>query len=594
MHQATAISNIIALWQYLGKKRRTQFFLLLILMLVAVFAEIISIGAVVPFLTALTKPEALMMITWLQPVIKQLGFQSADELLLAMTLGFVAATVFAAGIRILLLWANTRLSAAMGIQLRSEIYRQTLYQPYEYHVAHNSSELISIVTEKVVSTVHVGIMHVLLLASSLIMSLTIIATLLLISIQVAVLAFVVLGGGYILAGYLVRKQIRRNGNIIAKNQPLAVKCMQEGLGGIRDIIMDNSQSVFVNLYTQVSRNLQLALNQNAFLGGLPKSLLEMLAIVLIAVAAYSLQIDSPGQQTALPVLGALALGAQRLLPSLQQVYFSWSLISGNQAIIADVINQLDPIQPDLDKAKNRSLHLPFNDSIALRNLHFSYAGTNTPVLTDINLNINKGSRIGFIGTTGSGKSTLLDIIMGLLSPTQGQLIVDGTVIDTHSVCAWQNNIAHVPQNIFLADTSIAENIAFGLPLEQINLAQVKRAAEQAQLATYIEGLTEGYRTPVGERGVRLSGGQRQRIGIARALYKQANVIVFDEATSALDDETEASVMEAIEALNRDLTIIIIAHRISTLKGCNEIYRLDKGSIIGPSLYSKITTSSMLS
>ncbi|MDP1604429.1 MAG: ABC transporter ATP-binding protein [Legionella sp.] len=581
------LKNIIALWSYLGKKRRIQFFLLFVLMLISVFAEIVSIGAVIPFLSALTKPELLMELTWMQPVISTLGIQSADELLLPLTLGFVIAAVFSAGVRILLLWANGRLTAAMGVQLRSEVYTRTLYQSYEFHVAHNSSQLISMVTEKVGAAIHVGIMHVLMLISALFMSIAIISTLLLINTQVAVLAFVTLGGGYVLTGYLTRKQIRRNGNIIAQNQPQAIKCMQEGLGGIRDIIMDNSQSVFSRLYTQVARNMEMAGMQNGFLSNLPKSLLEMLGITLIAASAYWLQINSAGQQAAIPVLGALALGAQRLLPTLQQIYFSWSVINGNQAALIAVTNQLAyPLSSMVNDHKHFS-PLAFHNSLRLQNVHFCYAGIDTPVLKDINLNITKGSRVGFIGTTGSGKSTLLDIVMGLLSPTQGRLIVDDVIIDKHNVSAWQRNIAHVPQSIFLSDTSMAENVAFGVPLEEIDLAQVKRAAEHAQIAGFIEELAEGYQTPVGERGVRLSGGQRQRIGIARALYKQASVIIFDEATSALDNATEAGVMEAINSLDKNLTLIIVAHRLSTLKKCDVIYQLNNGCISQSGSYEQI-------
>jgi len=587
MQQDSVLKNIIALWRYLGKKRQLQFTLLLILMLVTVFAEIISIGAVIPFLSALTKPESLMTLTWFEPVIKILKIQTADELLLPLTLGFIAATIFSAGARILLLWANGRLTAAMGIQLSTEIYTRTLYQPYEYHVAQNSSQLVSMVTQKVGAAIQVGIMHVLMLVSASIMSTAIITTLLIVNTQVAVLAFLILGGGYVLTGYLARKRIKRNGEIIAKNQPLSVKCMQEGLGGIRDIIMDNSQEVFSNLYAEVTRNMQIAGMKNGFLSGLPKSLLEMLGITLIAGLAYWLQINSSGQQAAIPVLGALALGAQRLLPSLQQIYFSWSHINGHHAILAEVTNQLEPVLSSSNTHHQPFSPMVFRNHISLQHLYFCYAGTEVNVLKDVCLTINKGSRVGFMGTTGSGKSTLSDIIMGLLLPTQGQLVIDDLVINANNIGAWQRNIAHVPQNIFLADTSMAENIAFGVPIDKIDLVRVKQAAKDAQISVFIEGLTDGYQAFVGERGIRLSGGQRQRIGIARALYKQASVIVFDEATSALDNETEASVMEAINSLDKDLTVIIIAHRLSTLKECDVIYKLDKGAVYKSGPYEQV-------
>ena len=587
MQETPVVNNIIFLWKYLGEKRRYQFILLLILMIVSVFAEVISIGSVVPFLSALTNPEVLMQLDWFQPIIHMLDIKSTNELLLPLTLGFVGASIFAAGIRILLLWVNTHLSASMGIQLRSEVYARTLYQPYAFHIANNSSQLISMVTEKVGLTILSGIMHVLMLVSAAITSLAIIATLILINPMVALLTFLILGGGYILMGYLVRKHIKSNGDIIAKNQPDAVKCMQEGLGGIRDIILDSNQNIFIQLYTKVAKNIQLAGMKNAFLGGLPKSLLEVLSIILIAILAYSMQVGGNQEEQVLPILGALALGAQRLLPALQQIYFSWSMINGNQKIIAEVVTQLKQSTPQTIIDEKPTNILNFHHNIVLENVGFKYQNSDIHVLEDINLDIQKGSRIGFIGTTGSGKSTLLDIMMGLLLPSHGQFKIDGVKIDKNNISNWQSNIAHVPQSIFLSDASMAENIAFGVEIDNIDMSKVKKVSELACLDTFIEELPNGYQTSVGERGVQLSGGQRQRIGIARALYKQANVIILDEATSALDDITELNIMQNIDSLEESTTVLMIAHRVTTLKGCTQIYRLDKGTIVEYGSYEEI-------
>lgn len=313
----TLLQNIIALWRYLGKHRRTQFVLLLLLMLVAVFAEIISIGAVIPFLTALTTPDLLFEANWLQPVLASMGITASEQLLLPLTLVFIGAAVFAAGIRILLFWANSRLTASMGVQLSSELYTRVLYQPYEYHAANNSSQLISMVTQKVGGVINAGIMHVLMLISALVLSLAIIVTLIAINVWVALTTFVVLGGGYVLVGYLVRQRIAHNGQIIAQNQPLAVKCIQEGLGGICDVIIGGSQPVFSRLYTEAAYRMQMATMKNGLLGNLPKPVLEVFGITLIAAIAYVMQASPAGQESALPILGALVLGAQRLLPSLQ-------------------------------------------------------------------------------------------------------------------------------------------------------------------------------------------------------------------------------------------------------------------------------------
>jgi ATP-binding cassette subfamily B protein len=305
--------------------------------------------------------------------------------------------------------------------------------------------------------------------------------------------------------------------------------------------------------------------------------MEALGMVLISVLAYSLAKQADGMVKAVPVLGAMALGAQRLLPVLQQVYSSWTAIQGSQASLQDTIELLDQPLPDY-AGQSPAEPLPFKKIISLNNLYFSYSPKLPYVLNGVNLTITKGSRVGFIGATGSGKSTMLDIIMGLLQPTNGTLEIDGQIVVPRNQCAWQAHIAHVPQAIYLADSSIEENIAFGVPIDKIDFERVRKAAQQAQIAESIEGWPKQYQTFVGERGIRLSGGQRQRIGIARALYKQADVIIFDEATSALDNETELAVMQAIEGLSKDLTLLIIAHRLSTLKNCTQIVELGEGGI----------------
>nr|MDU9045093.1 ABC transporter ATP-binding protein [Candidatus Electrothrix aestuarii] len=543
-------------------------------MLVSVFAEVITIGAVIPFLGVLTAPEQIFTLSWLQPVIQFLKIGTAQELLFPLTLIFILVALFSSGVRIAQLWYNSKLTALMGTQLRHDIYAMALHKPYEFHLYHNSSDLISLTTEKVTAAVYVGILQVLYLLTSAVMCLTIAATLIYINPLIALLAFASWGGGYVLTARLVRGRVRENGNIIQKNHPQAVKCMQEGLGGIRDVILDNSQDVFTREYTGTVHNIQYALVQNIFLGTLPKSLLEVLGITLIALLAYVMQVHSSSGQNALPLLGAFALGAQRLLPGLQQIYFSWSHINGHHAILADVTAWLGKSFDQEGQLQNLPA-LAFNNSIELCDISFHYSGSASNVLSDIRLTISKGSRIGFIGTTGSGKSTLLDIIMGLLVPTTGELRVDGKKINSANVKAWQRNIAHVSQNIFLSDGSILKNIGFGVSEEKIDIEQAERAARLAQIHDFIETLPDGYQTLIGERGVRLSGGQRQRIGIARALYKKANILVLDEATSALDNATEQAVMESIDSLDNRLTILMIAHRISTLERCDKIIEINR-------------------
>jgi ABC-type bacteriocin/lantibiotic exporter with double-glycine peptidase domain len=385
---------------------------------------------------------------------------------------------------------------------------------------------------------------------------------------------------------LTRKQLLVDSLCAARETTQVIKSLQEGLGGIRDVLIDGSQSAYCQIYRNADIPLRRAQGNSYFINASPRFGMESLGMILIATLAYSLAQQADGIAKAIPILGALALGAQRLLPVLQQAYGAWTLINSAQVSLKDTLELLDQPLPDY---VNQSVvqALRFNENISLKKLGFRY-GEETPyVFKQISFTITKGSRVGFIGTTGSGKSTLLDIVMGLLQPTNGVLEVDGQAITPANQRAWQLHIAHVPQAIFLADSTIEENIAFGVPKDKIDHDRVRQAAQQAQIAESIESWPAEYQTFVGERGIRLSGGQRQRIGIARALYKQADVIIFDEATSALDNETEHAVMQAIENLSEDLTILIIAHRLTTLKNCTQILELGAGGIKRAGSYQDI-------
>jgi len=357
-----------------------------------------------------------------------------------------------------------------------------------------------------------------------------------------------------------------------------IKSLQEGLGGIRDVLIDGTQQFYCKLYRNADLPLRRASGNNQFIGGSPRYAMEAIGMTLIAGLAYVMTQQEDGMVAAIPVLGALALGAQRLLPALQQAYGAYSTIKGSKSSFEDVLNLLDQPLPEYS-GQPLPGPIPFVEEIKLNNLNFRYTEDSPWVLKNISLSLKKGSRIGFMGVTGSGKSTLIDIIMGLLPATEGELIIDNQIINTQNRRAWQAHIAHVPQNIYLSDSTIEENIAFGIEKEKIDHQRVKNAAQHAQIAHLIEQWKDGYQTFVGERGIRLSGGQRQRIGIARALYKQANVLIFDEATSALDNETEQAVMDAIEDLGKEITVLIIAHRLTTLKGCDKIVKLDKNHTI---------------
>lgn len=586
MNTQTITRLLTRLWQHISPRRRGQFGLLLVLMILASFAEIFSIGAVLPFLGVLTAPTRVFEAPAAQPFIQAMAIVSPDQLLLPLTVIFGVATVVAGALRLLLLWASTRLSFATGADLSLSIYRRTLYQPYAVHAARNSSEVISGISGKADGVIYLIINPILNLISSSFMLSAILLVLLSVNPVIALSAFGGFGLIYGLIIKLTRNRLLIDSRCVAHESTQVIKYLQEGLGGIRDVLIDGSQAAYCQIYRNADQPLRRAQGNHLFIIQSPRFGMEALGMLLIAALAYTLSQQSTGVAMAIPTLGALALGAQRLLPVLQQAYISWSNIRSGQASLEDTLDLLDQPLPDYVDSP-AAQPIPFNRHISLKRLSFSY-GVHTPrVFNNVNLTIAKGARVGFIGSTGSGKSTLLDIVMGLLLPTEGVMEIDGQPITTSNLRSWQAHIAHVPQAIFLADSSIEENIAFGVPKENIDVERVKRSARHAQINDVIEAWPDQYRTNIGERGIRLSGGQRQRISIARALYKQADVIIFDEATSALDNDTEKAVMNTIDGLSEHITILIIAHRLSTLANCEKIVELGNGGVIRAGNYLDI-------
>jgi ABC-type multidrug transport system fused ATPase/permease subunit len=579
------------LWAHISIRRRSQLSLLAVLMVVSSFAEVLSIGAVFPFLAVLTSPQFLYEHSLVKPFLILFNISSADQLLLPITILFVVAVLAASGIRMSLLWATTRLSFAMGADLSLDIYRRTLYQPYAVHLSRNSSEIIDVISIKTNNVIYNVILPSITLVSSALLIGSILIALYLMNPVIALVAFGGFGSIYVAIIILTKRKIYSDGQWVASESSRLIQNLQEGLGGIRDVLLDSSQEVYTQTYRATDQVLRRAQASSLFISQSPRFGMEALGMVLIAVLAFGMSKKPAGVFAAIPLLGAFALGAQRLLPILQQSFYGWTNIRGMQPTLKLVLGLLE--QPLPESSNGEGQQIRFERTIRFNDVSFRYASSEGLVLNQFSLEIPKGSRVGFIGETGSGKSTLLDVLMGLLQPTDGKMEIDGQVITPANNRAWQAHIAHVPQVIFLADSSIEENIAFGVPKDQIDKQRVRQAAQQAQVSDIIESWPKQYETFVGERGIRLSGGQRQRIGIARALYKQADVIVFDEATSALDNETEQAVMQAIEGLSSDLTLLIIAHRLTTLKNCTQIVELGEGGIKRAGSYQDVVNQSVV-
>ena len=579
-------THIMALWGYLSRQRKKQFLLIFVLMIISSLAEIISVGAIFPFLGVLTAPEHIYSHSLMQPVIKILGITSSEQLFLPLVISFVISVVVAGVLRVFLLYVINRFEQLIGTEFSAHIYRRTLYQDYATHIGHNSSEIISSIISKVNIVIKGVIIPVLELLSSSLSLFGIMFILVFIDYKIALVSFGIFGAIYWILYSFLHKKIIINSQYISSGSTNTIKALQEGLGGIRDILIDSNQEFYCKLFIQADTPYRRAISDNNFISYAPRFVIETLGLVLISGLAYYLSQQKDGISVAIPMLGLLAMAAQRLMPAIQKIYSSVTSIKGSYYSVKDILYLLDQTISSYIDQQQLSI-VPFKKDIKLDNVWFRYNKKTPWILKEVNLTFNKGSRIGFVGETGRGKSTLLDLVMGLLSPTKGHLKIDSKIVSMNNIRLWQSHIAHVPQNIYLSDGTIEENIAFGIPADKIDAESVKKVAELANISKFIDSCAQGYKTFVGERGVRLSGGQRQRIGIARALYKSADVLIFDEATNALDVETESAIMESIERLGKNLTIFIITHRVTTLKACDLIVELDKDCTINIKKYQDI-------
>lgn len=572
-----AIGKLRVVWGNSTPKRRIQFFVTLIAIIGNSFAEVLSLASLIPFLSVLSDPNRFWESSAVRSYGSWFGVHSAAQAIPVVCIAFGVITVITAASRTLTIVINSRFTMGLAADLSHLVFERTLRQPYSVHSMQNSAVVIANVTQNVAAFVG-GILSpsVQLMTSSLTV-IGILFTLFIVNWWVALTAIVVFGGAYTGIIRFTRSRYHRNSTIVVAAQDEIVKSLQEGLGAIRDVIINNNQDYYSRTYAAADRRSRRAQNNSYILSATPRYILEAVGMLMICIVAFVLSRGESRLLGAVPVLGALAMGAQRLLPAMQVSFGSWTMILGNIHGLDRVVDVLSceqaPIPVTVVTASNVKSSITF-DSVSFRYFHDTKL-----VIKELSFVVSRGERIGIIGATGSGKSTTMDLLLGLLQPTSGQILIDGEPLAGDKVFAWQKSLSHVPQVIYLADASIAENIAFGLHKDKIDIVQVRKAARLAQIAEHIETLEAGYDTFVGERGIRLSGGQRQRIGIARALYKNATVLVFDEATSALDDETEAELMKAIEGLSKDLTVIMIAHRLSTVRRCDKILKLHKGKVV---------------
>ena len=551
------------------------------------------VGSVLPFLTVLSDPDSISEIGALNRAYTVLGYTSARDFLVGLGVFSVLAIVFSSAVQMLKTFAVARFTSALVQSLSCRLLERYLGQPYEFFIDRHSGELSATLLDEASELVRQFFRPAEEFVSALLTTFAVIAVLAWIDARTAFLAVALIGGAYGASFAVVRRQIRRIGKERAAANRIRYQAASEALQGIKDVKVLGRERAFLDRFNAPSNTIRQATTRVRVLSEMPRHVIH--AAVFTAIVALCLALIPQGELRTgtalaeiLPILGVFALGGQRLMPELQRLYAALTSLQYAAAAVDRVsadLSDLPAPEPEPDSPTER---LPLKHSLELENVTYRYARSKDAGVFGITARIQRAERIGIVGVSGAGKTTLADIVLGLLTPTSGAMRADGVTIDAGNRRAWQKSVGYVPQDIFLAQGSVAENIAFGLAAQDIDRSLVRDCAIAAQLHDFVStALPNGYDTDIGERGIRLSGGQRQRIGIARALYRDADLIVFDEATSALDSLTEAEVMQALQALEGRKTILIIAHRLSTLDLCDRILVLRDGLAVGMGTHAEL-------
>ena len=565
------------IWGLLTPAEQRSSVVLLCLMFIGMLLEMLGIGLVIPAIAILTQPDYAERFPALQPFLAGLGSPSQEVLVIGAMLGLVAAYLIKALFLAYLAWCQTRFAFDVQARLSRRLFTVYLRQPFIFHLQHNSAQLIRNVTTEVSMFTGNGILPGMLLLTESMVLLGLCGLLLLFEPLGALIVVSVLGTAAWGFHRITRKRIALWGEARQHHEGLRIQHLQQGLGGAKDVKLLGREIDFLEQYRAHNAQSARVGQLQATLQQLPRLWLELLSVSGLAILVIIMLAQNLALEAILPTLGLFAAAAFRIMPSLNRVLGAVQSLRYGLPVI-DILHAELKLVTTSDVATTHLPVTPFRAALELSRITYAYPGTAEPALKDISLAIQRGESVGFIGTSGAGKSTLVDILLGLLTPDTGEVRADGKHIQAN-LRGWQNQIGYVPQSIYLTDDTLRRNVAFGLPNEQIDDAAVQRAIQAAQLGEFVASQLDGLETLVGERGIRLSGGQRQRIGIARALYHDPAVLVLDEATSSLDTATERGVMQAVRALQGSKTILIVAHRLSTVEHCERLYRLDEGRVV---------------
>ena len=581
---------IIEFFLLLTPTQRKQFYLLQVLVIIMSLAEIVSIVSIVPFMTIVGDPSVLEKDNLLSILFLKSNIDDPYEFIFYLGFIVLATLAIATLISMFITWRLTMFANKVGVEIGDRLYTYYLNQDWLFHTIGNSSNLTKKIANESTRLTSEILVPLMLMNSRIVLTFFIVFLMFLHDPFVLMIILLVFSLSYIILFKFIRQRLVINGKNISNMFLERFKLMSEGFGGIKEVLLLGRSNYFKERFNKAGNILSHSLGTNRAMEKTPRYFMEWLGFTTIIVLVLYLLKNSQGNLgIILPVLSAYALAGMKLLPALQQIYHSIAQVKGN-------ISAYETIQEDLknstttetsQKVETNQQVWSKHNEINLKNIKFNYPDKTIPALENISLTIKPNSTVGFVGTTGSGKSTLIDVILGLIKPQQGEIAIDGTPLTKKNLRMWQNKIGFVPQTIFLTEGTIAENITFGIPQDLIDYVQIKKVLKLAHLEEWVSQLEKGVYTKVGERGVQVSGGQKQRIGIARALYNEADVLVFDEATSALDGITEKNIMNAINKFTGQKTLIIIAHRMKTVEKCNQIFMMENGRVVDRGTYQQL-------
>lgn len=583
-------------WILLDEREKRRALLVLAVVVLSAFSSAFMVGSIMPFLSTLADPDRIREVDAFVWAYETGGFHSDYGFFMALGFASLAVIVVANGIQMLRVFMVTKFAMMRMHSLSIRLLRVYLRQPYEFFLDKNSGELGTQVLAETQQVVQLFYRPAAEAIASVLTAAAIIALLVWINPVVAVFALTVIGGMYFGSYLISQKLIGSLGDTRANTNKSRFRIANECLSGVKEIKLLGREANYVTMYAAPSFAMAQAEAFANFIGTLPQYVMQIAAsggmiVMVLALLDPAALKDSDTMGDLLPLLGVFAFGGQRLMPEMAKIYMSFTQLGFGARVVISIYADLQaeqslPMLPDKQMAP-----LGLHRALEFNNVGYSYQSEEGSGIAGVTLRIEVGERIGIVGGSGAGKTTLADVAMGLLRHTEGKIVVDGTTITEDNIRSWQRSVGYVQQEIFLSDANVLENIALGVPPGEIDRERAIEAARMARLHDFVRhNLPDGYKTMIGERGVRLSGGQKQRIGIARALYHDADLIVFDEATSALDNLTEKEVMHSIDALPGNKTVILIAHRLSTLEKCSRLIVMDHGRVVGVGTWDEMLAS----